>query len=137
MDFGNINYLAAGVAALAAFGLGAAWYSPLLFGKAWQAELGFTDEYLQEGNMGKIFGTSFIMMIIMSLGMAVLIQGGETSMGWQEGLMRGLFIGAVFVGTSMAINMLYQRKSMKLWLIDGGYQILFLTMMGAILGAWQ
>lgn len=49
MDFSNINYLAAGVAALASFALGALWYSPVLFGKTWQKDLGFTGEYLKEG----------------------------------------------------------------------------------------
>ena len=32
-----INFLAVIVAALAAFGLGAVWYSPLLFAKQWVA----------------------------------------------------------------------------------------------------
>ncbi|WP_020531514.1 DUF1761 domain-containing protein [Flexithrix dorotheae] len=138
MELSNINYLAVGVAALASFALGALWYSPVLFGKAWQNELGFTDEYLQEGNMAKIFGSSFLLMILMAFGMGMLLQGhGEPVIGWQGGLIHGLVVGFFFVGTSMGINLLYQRKSFILWLIDAGYQIIFLGIMGIIIGAWS
>lgn len=138
MDFSSINYLAVLVSGIAAWGLGTLWYSGILFGKSWQKELGFTDEYIKEGNMPVIFGSSLVMMIIMALGMAMLISGhGENEIDWMSGMFHGLYIGVFFVGTSMAINMLYQRKSFKLWAIDGLYQILFLAVMGAILGAWQ
>ncbi|MGI9541814.1 MAG: DUF1761 domain-containing protein [Cyclobacteriaceae bacterium] len=137
MDFSNINYLATGVAALASFALGALWYSPVLFGKAWQKELGFTDEYLKEGNMGKTFGSSFVLMAVMAFGMAMLVQGHGEDIGWAQGLHHGLYVGIGFVATSMGINYLYQRRSLKLWAIDSGYQILFLCIMGMILGAWH
>ena len=138
MDYSSINFLAVLVSALVAFGLGALWYSPLLFGKTWQGELGFTDEYLQEGNMAKIFGSSFALMLVMALGMALFLQAHNMGdIGWMEGLQHGLYVGVLFVGTSMGINMLYQRKTFRLWLIDAVYQIGFLGIMGAILGAWQ
>ncbi len=139
MDFSNINYLAVLVAAVAAFALGAAWYGASIFGKIWQKELGFTDEYLQQGNMGKIFGSSFVLMFIMALGMAMLVQGhsdGE-AIGWLQGLYHGLYVGLFFIATSIGINLLYQRRSIKLWLVDSLYQVVFLALMGAILGAWQ
>jgi hypothetical protein len=43
----------------------------------------------------------------------------------------------LFVGMSIGIYYLYQRRSFKLWLIDAGYQILFLGLQGAILGVWH
>ena len=55
MDFSGVNFLAVIVVAVAAFAIGFPWYS-LLFGKAWQKQLGFTEEYLKEGNMGLILG---------------------------------------------------------------------------------
>ncbi|MBK7872631.1 MAG: DUF1761 domain-containing protein [Saprospiraceae bacterium] len=138
MDFSSINFLAVLVAGVASFALGALWYSPVLFGKAWQKELGYTDEYLQSGNMGVTFGTSFVLMLIMSLGMAMLLPkiAGDT-LSLSSGLTNGILIGLLFVGTSMGVNYLYQRKSFKLWAIDAIYQILFLGIMGMILGAWK
>ncbi len=138
MEFASINFLAVLVSAIASFALGALWYSPVLFGKTWQLELGFSDEDLKGANMGKIFGSSFVLMLVMGLGMAMLIQGHfDQEITWLSGLKHGIYIGLVFVGASMGINMLYQRKSLKLWFIDAGYQIVFLGIMGAILGAWD
>ena len=138
MDLGNINYIAVLVAAIASFAFGALWYGNALFGKSWQKELGFTDEYLKEGNMGKIFGSSFLLMLLMSFGMGMLVQGHYTEeVNWLGGLYHGLYVGALFVATGYGINMLYQRKTLKLWAIDSGYQVIILAIMGAILGAWH
>lgn len=138
MELGNINFLAVFVAGIAAFVLGALWYSPLLFSKPWQKLLGFTEEHIKKGNMAVIMGTSVLMMMIMSFGMAILIQGhGNENVNWLSGLYHGLLIGGLFVATSIGINYLYQQRSFKLWLIDAFYQIIFLSIMGIILGAWK
>jgi hypothetical protein len=134
----SINYLAVIVAALSAFALGAVWYGKPLFGKAWQKELGYTDEYLKGGNMAKIFGVSFILTLVMAIGMAFLFHGiPPEKLSWKLGLTHGFYIGFAFVATSMGVNYLYQRKSFTLWAIDAGYQVVFLTLMGTILGAWH
>lgn len=137
MDLSAINFLSVLASGLVAFFIGFLWYSPL-FGKAWQRELGFTDEYLQQGNMPVIFGSSLVLMIIMAFGMAVMVQAhGGDDMNWQQGLFHGLYVGVFFVATSYGINLLYQRRSIKLWAIDAVYQVLFLCVMGAILGGWR
>jgi len=131
-----MNWLAVLVAGIAAWALGALWYSPVLFGKAWQKESGLTEENLKNANMPLIFGTSAVMMIIMSAGLAMFFQG-DAAMNAMKGLQMGLVTGLVFVATSTAINYLYQRKSFKLWLIDAAYQVLLLALAGAIVGAWR
>ena len=89
--------------------------------------------------MGKIFGSSFILMVIMAFGMAIMVQGheGDQETNWLQELYHGLYVGLFFVGTAMGINLLYQRRSLKLWAIDTFYQVLCLSIMGAILGAWH
>lgn len=139
MDFGNINYLAVLVGGVAAFALGSVWYTAL-FGKAWQRLLELSDESLQKGSMAVTMVSSFVLMLVMSFGLAVLIQGHSnpgSEVGTLSGLYHGLVVGVLFVGMSIGINYLYQRRSFKLWLIDAGYQILFLGAQGAILGAWH
>ena len=49
----EFNIWAVLVAALASFVLGGLWYSPMLFGKAWQRETGLSDEKLAGGNMAR------------------------------------------------------------------------------------
>ena len=138
MELSNINFLALAVAAIASFGLGSLWYSPVLFGKAWQNALGFTDEYLKKGNMAVIFGSSFVLICLMDFGLAVILQGhAGRDVSALSGLVYGILMGLFFVATSIGINMLYQRKSFTLWAIDAGYQVLYLGITGAILGAWR
>ncbi len=60
----NINWLSVIVATIAAFILGSLWYSPVLFGKVWQKELGLSDEKIKNANMAVIFGTSFVLEFI-------------------------------------------------------------------------
>jgi len=139
MDFLNINYLSVLVAGVAAFALGSLWYS-VFFGKAWQKLLNFTDEHLQKGNMAVVMLSSLVLMVVVAFGLAMLIQGHtnpNSEAGAISGLYHGLITGFVFVGMSVGINYLYQRRSFKLWLIDAGYQILFMGIQGLILGAWH
>lgn len=137
MDFSNVNFLAVLAGGILSFAFGALWYSPVLFSKAWQAETGLTNEDIANANMAKIFGSSLLLMLVMSLGMAITLRGHDTlEINWQSGLLHGLYIGIMFVSTSIGINILYQRKSIKLWLIDAGYQLIMLMIMGAVIGAW-
>jgi hypothetical protein len=138
MEISNINFLALAVAAIASFALGALWYSPVLFGKSWQNALGFTEEYLQKGNMALIFGSSFVLISVMDFGLAVILQGhAGRDVSAASGALYGFLIGLFFVATSIGINILYQRKSFTLWAIDAGYQVMYLTLAGTILGAWR
>ncbi len=138
MEFGNINYLAVLVATIAAFALGALWYSKPLFAKAWMKEVGLTEEDAAKSGVAKTMAFSFLLFLIMCFGLAYLIQGhGNDEIGWLSGLFHGLLMGVVFVGCSMGINYLYQMKSFKLWLIDTLYQVIALGVMGLILGAWH
>ena len=138
MDFGNVNFFTVLVATLAAFFLGFVWYS-FLFGKRWMKELGFSEEELKKGaNMGMIFGSTLALTFVMGLGLAMLWHTEDpTKLTWSVGLLHGLFIGVCFVATSTGINYLYQRKSLALWAIDAGYQVCFLMLQGAIIGAWH
>jgi hypothetical protein len=137
MDFqqslDSINYFAVIVAALSAFLIGGIWYS-VLFAKPWMKENGFTEEDLRKGNMGKIFGGAFILSFIISF-VLVLFLGPErnAAIGATAGFMAGLF----WVATAFGITYLFERKSLKLFLINAGYHVITFTLMGLILGMWR
>jgi hypothetical protein len=136
MEFSNINLLSAFVAAVAGFLLGWIWYS-LLFEKKWQSKNGFTDEYLAEGNMGKMFGMAFIVTFIMAVSMAMIIQGHDSAeINWLTGMTHGLYVGVGFMATAIGLTYIFIRKPFTVFLIDAGYQVVMLGVMGAILGAW-
>ena len=139
MDFSGINWLAVIVSTLAAWGLGALWYSKVLFSSTWQKGAGLTDDDIQGANMGLIFGTSFVLMFIMILGLALSLNGhaGAEITSPFQGFLHGIIMGVLFVATSSGINYLYQRRPFSLWLIDAGYQVLFLGIAGVILTLWN
>ncbi len=98
MDFPDINYLAVLVAALAMFVIGAAWYTPLLFAKAWMKELGLKKEDFAKQNMLKTFGGSFLLMLVMSFNLAAFF-GPEVD--WQAGMIYGALTGIGWVAAAI------------------------------------
>ena len=60
----EVRWLAVLAAAVSAFVLGGLWYSPALFGRAWQRETGLTDERLKAGNPAAIFLPAFLLALV-------------------------------------------------------------------------
>ena len=132
--FAEINWLAVLVAGGAFFGLGAVWYS-LLFGKKW-AQLVKIDWENPGGNMGLIFGLTFVLELLAATTIAILIRDSGFD-GWRGGLHVGLISGLVIALPVVAINNLYQRRAGTLTAIDAGHMALGLAIVGTILGAWR
>jgi len=127
-------YLEPLIAAVAAFLLGFLWYTAL-FGKAWQKETGVTDEQAQSG-MGITHGGAFLMMIVIAFGINIIVNlHAPEDQTFVHGGFHGLLTAVFYAIPAMVIHYLYQKKSFKLILIDGGYLILFFALMGGLLGA--
>jgi hypothetical protein len=138
MEYPFINIWAVLVSAVTFWALGALWYSPVLFGKRWQKEIGMTEEELRKANMAVIFGTSFLIMLFMVWALNFVINSHKAEdVSLMSGLWYGVFTGIFFSMMTMGINYLYQRRSFVLWLIDGIYVVLGLGIAGMILGAWR
>ena len=138
MDYPTINIWAVLVSAFAFWALGALWYSPLLFGKRWQVEVGFKEEDIKKTNMVMVFGLSFVAMLLMVWALNFVINSHKPeTVNLGMGLHYGAFMGFFFAMLTMGINYLYQRRSLALWLIDGVYVTLGLSIAGMILGAWR
>lgn len=138
LNFTDINYLAVFVAALISFAIGAVWYTAL-FGKLWQKEVGLTEKQLNDTNYLRTYGGSFVCMLIMMLFLAALLKGLGIagSSEWMDGAKTGLLAGLMLSATAVGINYLYQFKSLKLFVLDAGYQTLFITIGSIILTLWS
>ena len=134
MDMNSINWFAVLVAGLSAFILGGVWYSPALFGKSWMRENDMTVEDVQKGNKAKIFGWSFILSLLMAANLAMFLADPkiELPMAIVYGMLTGVWI---FFG--IAIVGLFEHKSTRYIFINGGYMLVALGLMGAIIGAWR
>ncbi len=121
------------VAALSGFLLGGLWYSPLMFARAWMALSGLSEERLRRDSPVRIFGPSFLLALVSALVLALFLGPTATA---TFGLVAGALVGAGWVATSMGVTYLFERKPLRLFLIDAGYHLVHFAVMGAILGAW-
>ncbi len=131
----HFNFLAILAAAASAFVLGGLWYAPGVFGRAWMQECGFTGESLKKaGGMGRIFAGSFVLELIMAANLAAFI-GPKGSLAF--GTFAGAAAGFGWVALSYGVTYLFERRSLRLFLINAGYHAVAFTIMGAIIGVWR
>lgn len=125
----GVDWLAVIIATISAFALGAAWYSPALFGNTWLRDVGLTKESIDGANKWVIFGGTFLLLVVSAAALSAWIEGG-----WLQGLHAGLWIGLFWLGTACGITYLFEQRPFRLWLINGGYYIALYALMGVIIG---
>ncbi|MBL8996525.1 MAG: DUF1761 family protein [Gemmatimonadales bacterium] len=127
----EVSLIATVVGALAGFMLGGIWYGPL-FAKAWMAENGFTMEDVQKDfNPAKTYGLMFVMSLIAAYVFGMFL-GPNPGVGFATGA--GFAAGFFWVAFSIGTNYLFERSSMRLWLINGGYHTVRFTLIGLAFG---
>ncbi len=131
----HINWLAVLAAAVSTFVIGGLWYSPVLFGRAWMSVNNLSEADLAKSNMAKIFGLSFFFALIMSANLAAFVAEPKTTAAW--GATAGFLAGFGWVALGIATIALFERRSWKYVLINGGYMTVSFVIMGLILGAWH
>ncbi len=125
-------YLEILIAAIAAFALGFGWYTAA-FGKAWQAETGLTSEQAQS-NMAMTHGLAFLMMCVIAYAINTYVNYHDPKdQTFIHGGMHGALFALYYALPVVAIHYLYQRKSLKLYLIDAGYVLAFMALQGGVL----
>ncbi len=135
MDMEQINYLAVVAAATSAFVVGGLWYSPLLFGAAWMRANNFTEEQVNGFSKGRMFGWSFVFLLIMAANLAIFLADDKTD--WVWGMMAGVLAGAGWVAAAIGVVGLFENKSWTYICINGGYNVVTFALMGLIIGAWR
>jgi len=127
----QVSPLATVVGTLLGFVLGAIWYGPL-FATAWMAENGFTrDAVTKDFNPLKVYGTTFVFGLAASyvFGLAV---GPDPDLLYAVG--SGLAVGVFWVGTSFATTYLFERKTLRHFLINAGYHVVQFGLIGLAFG---
>lgn len=139
MDMSLLNIWAILAATLSTFAIGAVWYSPLLFANTWMEAAGVSKEQTESGNMAKIFGLAFIFELIMAFNLAMFLTGSPEAaaqISASTGAFYGFLTGFGWVFFALAVNSLFEQRSWKYILINGGYWTVSFTIMGLIIGAW-
>jgi hypothetical protein len=130
----HINVWAVLVAGVSSMLLGAVWYSPLLFAGIWMRESGMTEEKSKAANMVRVMGTAFALSLI---GAAVFAMFLGPTADLAFGAAAGLSAGLCWIAGSFGINYLFEQRSLKLLLVNGGYHTVQYTLIGSILGMWH
>lgn len=157
------NILAVLLAAFSTIAIGFIWYHPKVFGKIWMREAGMTTDKLKGTNMLLLLGMSVFYAFLMSFILSGLVihQFGATAMinndivnakpsysafmadygtafrTFKHGMLHGFITGLLLATPIIGTNALYERKSWRYTLVNGGFWIASLTLMGGIICAWM
>ena len=157
------NFYAVLVSSLVTLLVGAIWYNPKVFGTIWMKETGMTEEKAKQSNMAKVFGLTIFYSLLLSLLMPALVIhqmgalgmiGGDPALAkpsytafladygdafrtFKHGALHGFMSGLFLALPITAINSLFEQKSWRYILINAGYWIVSMTIMGAIICGWK
>ena len=133
-----VNYLAVVAAAVASMAIGAAWYSPLLFGKEWMRLSGMSPEFIEgvkAKGTWKMYGVGFIGALVMAFVLAHLVFLMEATT-LNDALDLGFWLWLGFIAPVQLGVVLWEGKSWKLYLINTSYYLVSLPAMASILALW-
>ena len=134
--FGDINYLAVAAAIILNMVLGALWYGPL-FGKPWMALNNLTMEMIKEqGSPIKQYAVAVIASVIISLAIASVAEAAGVA-NTAEGAMLGAIMSVGLVATAFGTSYMFESKALRHYLINAGYPVVSITLIGTLIGAWQ
>lgn len=128
--FLGVELMAVLVAAISSFVLGSLWYG-FVFQKVWCREAGINPE--KPPPMLRSFGGAFVLSLLAAFAFAKFL-GPAPELPLAVGA--GFLAGLCWVAASFGINYLFSQRSLKLFLLDGGYHTLQFTMYGVVLGIW-
>lgn len=134
----GLNLWAILVSGLAAYVLGALWYSPLLFGKMWIHLMGWSHEQMEHHKKDAPRGyvLNFLATLVTAFVLAHVVYYAE-ALDWQGGLQVGFWVWLGFTATVQLGGFLWEGKKFSLFLLNTTYNLVSLLMMGAILAHWQ
>ena len=131
-----INHVAIWVAGIVQFLLGAAWYT--LLGRVWMAGIGKTEAQLTteigHSPLPYVIALGAALIIAYTLAWLLPKVGPQSAGGGAKG---GAALALALIGTTLATNYGFEARPVTLWLINAGYAVVGMTLMGAIVGHWK
>ncbi|HEX6208330.1 MAG TPA: DUF1761 domain-containing protein [Actinomycetota bacterium] len=131
----EVNYLAAVIAALAYFAIGALWYSPMLFSKPWQRAIGLVPQEGQSPSpmLFVVTGIAYFVQAV-TLG-AIARSTGATDL--VDGLVLGIFVSMGIIAMGLWVNVSYEQRATSLLWINAGNALVGIVVMSIIMTVWD
>ncbi len=132
-----INYLAVFVAAIVSMVIGGFWYSPLLFGKNWAEGMNFAPKDMldMKKRANASYAINFLLLLLMAFVLAHFVDYAQATT-FIEGVQAGFWVWLGFIATVSLGSVLWEGRPIQVYLINAGYQLVSLVMMGIILTLW-
>ena len=127
----TIDYAAILVAAVASWIAGAVWYGVL--GKQWMQALGWTEADRPKSPPIGPLATTLVAELVMAGLLAGLI-GHFGQAGIRNGVIVTAFSWLAFVAPTIAVNNAFQKRPVKLTVIDSGHWLMVLLVQGLVIG---
>src|SRR5689334_11153892 len=129
-----INWWAILVAVVIKQALGALWYSPVLLGPAWCALAGVSENEMKEGLVKALIPDvigAFVMAFVL---VHAVHYAGAQSLG--QGAAVGFFNWLGFVAVATLGTVTFEKRPLRLYLINNAYLLIALLITGAIFAVW-
>jgi hypothetical protein len=131
----SVNFIAVLVAALANFIIGFLFHGPL-FGKVWMKLANITPTGNEKFSgmvpqMVKNYVANFVFAFVLA---TMISYSGATSAFM--GMVFAFWVWLGYVVTTTSIEVIWMKRSVKLWLFEAFASLVSILVMGAILGAW-
>jgi uncharacterized membrane protein len=135
----EVNFAAVFAAGLVAFVVGAVWYTAI-FGKLWVKLQAYGEERMAAMKarrpMPVFLGIMFVAYLVLAFAIAFLLTGIP-----ERNALTGALVGAIlWLGPAAAIGLtghIATDRADGTYLIDVGCELVYLVLMGLILGAWH
>jgi hypothetical protein len=131
----HISALALLAATFIRMAVGMVWYSPVLFGPAWMR---LTNR--NPGQMKKEMGTAMPLDLLASFVMAfalVHVVRYASADNFPKGAIVGFVCWLGFIAASHLAGVLYEKRPLKLYVINMSGQLISLILMAGVLAVWQ
>jgi hypothetical protein len=130
------NYLANIAGGIACFLFEAVWYS--IFLDTWLSGTGRSRQWLLSSGMQPAYQytTALVMAIVMATAISCVTQltGKQTAL---HGMKVAVLLWAGFVLTTWSTEYIFEVRPVSLWLVNAGFWLIGMMLMGAIVGAWK
>ncbi len=136
----DINWMAIVAAVVVNMVVGAAWYSPMFFGKQWSKLVGRKMEDMRkEATTGYVLTTvgAFVQAYILAHFVIYAAYFYPSYSNVSVGLLTGLWAWIAFVAVTQGVNTVFSGGRKKLWAINTGYFLVVLVINGIILASWR
>ncbi len=132
-----VNYPAVVVAAVVAFGVGAVWNGPLLFGNARQMLLGIRPDAVADTRVpaGKILGEVLRCLVVAYVLARFVVLLGVNE--WTDALQLGVWLWIGFQAALLAGAVIWENMPWKLYAIHAGDALVKVLLMAVLLGVWR